>query len=249
VINFLVGHSQEAQELRATHLIKIVPMLNPDGVVLGNYRSSLAGVDLNRQWKRPAKEITPCVYYMKELFRVHGENLVFYCDLHGHSRKFDSFFYGCKNKNHAREQVIPYLMGQHTKHFSYAKSKFGVMRSKNGTGRVVTWKEFRLTNCYTLEASFAGPTEAGGAKVHYGTNDLEEIGASLCASLHRYYNATRSKQVMTGIVDDLNEFQENLRREANQLKKRKKREEMLKRKIERETREALKAAGKEVYEP
>ena len=29
-------------------LCQIVPMLNPDGVVNGNYRMSLAGVDLNR---------------------------------------------------------------------------------------------------------------------------------------------------------------------------------------------------------
>lgn len=31
-------------------------MLNPDGVIAGNYRSSLSGLDLNRQWTDP-KEI------------------------------------------------------------------------------------------------------------------------------------------------------------------------------------------------
>jgi len=28
-------------------------MLNPDGVISGNYRSSLSGLDLNRQWIDP----------------------------------------------------------------------------------------------------------------------------------------------------------------------------------------------------
>lgn len=28
-------------------------MVNVDGVLLGNYRCSLAGVDLNRKWKKP----------------------------------------------------------------------------------------------------------------------------------------------------------------------------------------------------
>ena len=30
------------------YIVKLVPCMNPDGVVCGNYRSSLAGVDLNR---------------------------------------------------------------------------------------------------------------------------------------------------------------------------------------------------------
>ena len=31
----------------------LIPILNPDGVVCGNYRNSIAGVDLNRQWINP----------------------------------------------------------------------------------------------------------------------------------------------------------------------------------------------------
>jgi murein tripeptide amidase MpaA len=32
-------------------VFKIVPMINPDGVVFGNYRTSLSGKDLNRMFK------------------------------------------------------------------------------------------------------------------------------------------------------------------------------------------------------
>lgn len=32
-------------------------MINIDGVIHGNYRTSLAGCDLNRQWKKPKKKI------------------------------------------------------------------------------------------------------------------------------------------------------------------------------------------------
>lgn len=52
-IRFLISDCEEAVNLRTFYLIKIVPFLNPDGVIHGNYRTSLAGQDLNRKWKKP----------------------------------------------------------------------------------------------------------------------------------------------------------------------------------------------------
>ena len=43
VIDFLVGNSPEAAALRDNFVFKIIPMLNPDGVINGNYRCSLVG--------------------------------------------------------------------------------------------------------------------------------------------------------------------------------------------------------------
>ncbi len=37
----------------------IVPMLNPDGVVVGNYRTSYSGKDLNRQFDNLGKYLFP----------------------------------------------------------------------------------------------------------------------------------------------------------------------------------------------
>jgi murein tripeptide amidase MpaA len=45
--------SVEAAILRDNFVFKIIPMLNPDGVINGNYRCSLAGCDLNRRWRNP----------------------------------------------------------------------------------------------------------------------------------------------------------------------------------------------------
>jgi len=46
LIDYLV--SSDAIDLRNKIIFKIVPMLNPDGVILGNYRTGFAGFDLNR---------------------------------------------------------------------------------------------------------------------------------------------------------------------------------------------------------
>ena len=48
VIDFLVSEDPQAHFLRNTFVFKIIPMLNPDGVIVGNYRCSLMGQDLNR---------------------------------------------------------------------------------------------------------------------------------------------------------------------------------------------------------
>jgi murein tripeptide amidase MpaA len=51
IIDFLISNDSQAQILRDNFIFKIIPMLNPDGVINGNYRCSLAGCDLNRRWK------------------------------------------------------------------------------------------------------------------------------------------------------------------------------------------------------
>ena len=46
--------SDAAASLRNFFMFKIIPMLNPDGVISGNARCSLSGKDLNRQWLFPS---------------------------------------------------------------------------------------------------------------------------------------------------------------------------------------------------
>jgi len=48
VIEFLTSDSEKAKFLRDTFVFKIIPMQNPDGTIVGNYRCSLMGADLNR---------------------------------------------------------------------------------------------------------------------------------------------------------------------------------------------------------
>ena len=43
VIDLLISDNDAAEFLRNTFVFKIIPMLNPDGVIVGNYRCSLIG--------------------------------------------------------------------------------------------------------------------------------------------------------------------------------------------------------------
>lgn len=67
IIDFLVSEDTVASELRDKFVFKVIPMLNPDGVINGNYRCSLAGCDLNRRWKYPSEILHPTVYHTKKL--------------------------------------------------------------------------------------------------------------------------------------------------------------------------------------
>lgn len=49
-LKFILGDSQQANFLRELFVFKIIPMLNPDGVIVGNSRCSISGDDLNRKW-------------------------------------------------------------------------------------------------------------------------------------------------------------------------------------------------------
>jgi murein tripeptide amidase MpaA len=48
IIEFVLSNEKEARILRDNYVFKIIPILNPDGVIVGNYRTSLSGLDLNR---------------------------------------------------------------------------------------------------------------------------------------------------------------------------------------------------------
>ena len=68
IIDFLTSEDNiEAIILRRNFVFKIIPMINPDGVVYGNYRSSLSGFDLNRVWKKPNQALFPEVFAIKSL--------------------------------------------------------------------------------------------------------------------------------------------------------------------------------------
>ena len=118
IIRFLVGNSREAKLLRQNYIFKIVPMLNPDGVIYGNYRCSLLGVDLNRRWINPSKILHPTIFYTKQLIKMlEIERTVdLFMDIHGHSRRFNSFIYGCAftdtedPKTNYMIKVFPYMI-------------------------------------------------------------------------------------------------------------------------------------------
>lgn len=160
----MTGNSREAEAVREQFVFKVIPMLNPDGVINGNYRCSLVGADMNRRWKKPHKIIHPVVYNAKRLIKSFASNFKceLICDLHGHSRKKNIFMYGCNIKDEPHIcKLFPYILSKASNVFHFPYCKFNVAKSKEATMRVALFKEMRIPCIYTLESSFLGPNAVG----------------------------------------------------------------------------------------
>lgn len=53
IIKFLLSKEKVASEMRKRLIFKIIPMINADGVTIGNSRCSMIGRDMNRMFSHP----------------------------------------------------------------------------------------------------------------------------------------------------------------------------------------------------
>ena len=193
MLDFLTGNSPQAQLIRQVFVLFIVPVLNPDGVVYGNNRCSLAGVDLNRQWKIPAKTVHPTIWTLKTFmqFQKKLRDVHMYLDLHGHSRKYNVFMYGCDEKKKSKPQVraFPKFFSAHPvggKYVCFADCSFHVRKGRESTARVVVSRELNIPMSFTLEATFCGSNYGPYENCHMNVGHMQEVGASLCDAILQF---------------------------------------------------------------
>ncbi|XP_013134662.1 PREDICTED: cytosolic carboxypeptidase 2-like [Papilio polytes] len=199
-MDYLTGDTNQARELREKFIFKLVPMLNPDGVIVGNNRCSLTGKDLNRQYRTVIRETYPPVWHTKVMIRRLQEEcgVAMYVDLHAHSRKHNVFIYGCESRRNSdrylQEQVFPLMLHKNAADkFSFENCKFRIQRSKEGTGRVVVWM-LGVSNSYTMEASFGGTELGSRVSTHFSVQDYESLGRTFCETLLDFYDEDPSKE-------------------------------------------------------
>uniref|UniRef100_W8AMZ7 Cytosolic carboxypeptidase NnaD n=1 Tax=Ceratitis capitata TaxID=7213 RepID=W8AMZ7_CERCA len=225
LMDFITGDTLAAKRLRHRFIFKLIPMLNPDGVIVGNTRNSLTGKDLNRQYRTVIRETYPSIWYTKAMVKrlIDEYKVVLYCDMHAHSRKHNIFVYGCENKRNPEkkltEQVFPLMLHKNVADkFSFESCKFKVQRSKEGTGRIVVWM-LGITNSYTIEASFGGSSLGSRKGTHFNTADYEHMGRAFCETLLDYGDDTPNKvKKMAKHMKQIKKIRKREKREKKALK-------------------------------
>ncbi|XP_063781825.1 cytosolic carboxypeptidase 4 isoform X2 [Pseudophryne corroboree] len=201
-LEFLTGSDPIAEILREMFIFKIIPMLNPDGVINGNHRCSLNGEDLNRQWVSPKCHLQPTIHHVKGLLyylNSIGKTPLVFCDYHGHSQRKNVFFYGCSIKETLWQagcvvdssilledvgyRTLPKVLDKIAPAFSMAHSSFLVEKARESTARVVVWHEIGVLRSYTMESTYCGFSQGPYKGLQVGTRELEEMGAKFCLGL------------------------------------------------------------------
>ncbi|KAK2898363.1 hypothetical protein Q8A67_009781 [Cirrhinus molitorella] len=212
VIDFLVSQHPVAQVLRDHVIFKIVPMLNPDGVYLGNYRCSLMGFDLNRHWQDPSPWAHPTLHAVKQLIVQMNQDpkvsLEFYIDVHAHSTMMNGFMYGNvfeEEERGQRQAVFPRLLCQNAPDFSLSSTSFNRDVVKAGTGRRFLGGLLDDTSyCYTLEVSFYSYLTAGNTSpVPYTEDGYMKLGRNVARTFLDYYklNNLIDESKLTGHIN------------------------------------------------
>uniref|UniRef100_A0A8B9F637 ATP/GTP binding protein like 1 n=1 Tax=Amazona collaria TaxID=241587 RepID=A0A8B9F637_9PSIT len=227
-LEFLVSNDPIADLLRKCFIFKIVPMLNPDGVINGNHRCSLSGDDLNRQWLTPNSQLHPTIYHAKGLLyylRSIGRAPLVFCDYHGHSQRKNVFLYGCSIKETLWQagctvdtavitedigyRTLPKILDKVAPAFVMNSCSFLVEKSRESTARVVVWKEMGVLRSYTMESTYCGCSHGLYKGLQLGTQELEEMGSKFCLGLLILHlkSLPCSKKVMTqaALLLDLDE--------------------------------------------
>lgn len=113
--------------------------------------------------------------------------MVFYCDLHGHSRNKNIFMYGNNYpENPESTRLFPFIMSKLCDNFAYEGCRFNVHKSKEATARVTLWKDLKIPSVFTMEASFCGSDFGKNKGIHYTVEHFMEAGRKMCLALLIY---------------------------------------------------------------
>lgn len=117
-----------------------------------------------------------------------------FIDLHSHSRKLGTFFYGnTLSSNTAVTRIMPLLVCKKDQRFTFKNCRFA--GGSNSAARYALFESLRIPLIYTVECSFYGYQEGDFRIVQYMPQDYKEMGASLMEGFYDYEISKNGKHL------------------------------------------------------
>ncbi|CDW76472.1 zinc carboxypeptidase family protein [Stylonychia lemnae] len=202
IIQYLLSKDKIANYLRDNLVFKIIPMINPDGVVVGNNRTSFLGRDMNRSYDNPSEQLNPETFSVKQIindiikqqkldkYMYGGSKILAIFDIHQHSGRKSIFMYAPYYPLHSRKylkiRIMPKLLSERSEMFRYFSCKFRFEQYKQGCARQALWNAFNIQNCYTIECSALGYYNKDRETNQFDELNLREFGVHFSHSLFEY---------------------------------------------------------------
>lgn len=179
-LRHLLSDDPRAVALRDRFVFKLVPILNPDGVARGHYRTNTKGLNLNRFYDKPVWEDHEAVWSTKQILMHWSQNgrLLLYVDFHAHANRAGCFFLANRIKGPAQAWNTAYakLCHVNSPHFDLVGSEFSDLDAaekeckdgfdKRGSGRVAVFADCRVCHAYTLECNYNKSRNSNTVYVH-----------------------------------------------------------------------------------
>ncbi|TNV86843.1 hypothetical protein FGO68_gene16193 [Halteria grandinella] len=194
-LRFILSQDRVTNMLRDKLIFKIIPMINPDGVIVGNNRCSFIGKDINRCYQDANAKLTPEIYHLRQMIgaivkQSGSERIAGFFDLHQHSGRKSVFmyapYYPLHSKKYLKIRMLPKLLAERSEMFRYYSCKFRFDKFKEGCARLALWKDFHIENSYTIEISAMGFLNAERETIPFTEASLGEFGKHLAQSLCEY---------------------------------------------------------------
>ncbi|XP_072401658.1 cytosolic carboxypeptidase 6-like [Diabrotica undecimpunctata] len=207
LLELLISSNSVATTLREHVIFKVIPMINPDGVFLGNYRSTVIGADLNRCWNISNQWCHPTIRAVIDMLVRIDKNkefqLDFVIDIHAHSSLKGCFVYGNSYEDvyrYERHILFPKLLANTLDDYVPENTMFNSDVNKVGTARRYLCSVLNdKVNCYTFEVSIYGYKLKGSEVVIPYTEDTYmRCGRNLVKTFLEYYHNTGAIPVMMG---------------------------------------------------
>ncbi|OWR52149.1 hypothetical protein KGM_201286 [Danaus plexippus plexippus] len=192
-LDYIIGSSEKALSLRNGIRIEVVPMLNPDGVFLGNQRSDLLGSDLNRCWNRATTFAHPALVAVNDLIqKINAEKtlqLDFIIDIHADLSHEGVFVRGNSYDDvyrFERHAVLPKFLAMRVEAWKPESCLYNTDSISAGSARRTL--PTGTVDAYSLLASLGGRRlTPRGPYLHYTEDAYSKIGRSLAKALCDYY--------------------------------------------------------------